>query len=175
MRIVAGAAKGRIIGTPEGNDTRPTTDKVREAIFGKLQFEIPGSHVLDLFAGSGAMGIEAMSRGAEKCVFVEKNRNAMRIVKKNAELCGFNKQSTFINADFEKAVAALDEVFDFIFIDPPYKSGFYEKAFELSLRLLKEDGVIVAEHEDEIIIPDCYEVYAEKKYSRICVSYIRKK
>ncbi|MBR3841644.1 MAG: 16S rRNA (guanine(966)-N(2))-methyltransferase RsmD [Christensenellaceae bacterium] len=172
MRIVAGSCKGRMIKTLEGQNTRPTTEKVREAIFGKLQFEIPGSTVLDFFAGSGAIGIEALSRGAKKCFFVDKSRDAMRIIKMNAESCGFTADSVFIQADFEKAAAGITEKFDFIFIDPPYQSGFYTRAFELAMGLLAEDGLIVAEHEAPIEVPKGLHIVQEKRYSRIFVSYI---
>ncbi len=176
MRIIAGSAKGRPLKTLEGMNTRPTLDKVREAIFGKLQFMIPGSRVLDMFAGSGAMGIEALSRGADSCVFIEKNRQAMKIVMENAENCKLKDKSVFMLQDYKKACEALKggEKFDFIFIDPPYAEGMYESSFELATELLFEDGMIVAEHDRAISKPIGFELIDEKHYSSVSVSYFKR-
>ena len=128
MRIIAGDFKGLKLKSPEG-DTRPTSEKAREAIFSSLQLEIPGAAVLDLFAGSGAMGIEAASRGAEKVVFNDNSKEAARIVAENCVRARLDAE--IHNMDYNrllKKLSAEGEKFDIIFIDPPYASGYGRRA-----------------------------------------------
>jgi len=121
MRVITGSCRGKKLKTLESLDTRPTTDMVKEAVFSIIQFDVPASSVLDLFAGSGQMGIEALSRGASHCVFVDSNPEAVAIVKDNVDSCGFNKESRVLCMDsleyFKVAKAGLD----IVFIDPPYR------------------------------------------------------
>ena len=124
MRIIAGKARGRQIEAPEGRNTRPTLDRVRENLFNILQMRIRGASVLDLFAGSGALSLEAISRGAEKAVLCDNDRSANRIQHRNAEALGFSGQTEILLSDWKKAVRLLSdrgETFDLIFLDPPYR------------------------------------------------------
>lgn len=122
MRIITGSAKGRKLLTLEGDATRPTSERIKGAIFSSIQFELEGRRVLDLFAGSGQMGLEALSRGAAKATFIDSSREAMEIVKKNAVSTGFFDSSHFLVSDFRNYIrkASGRESFDLVFIDPPY-------------------------------------------------------
>jgi 16S rRNA (guanine966-N2)-methyltransferase len=126
MRIISGKWRGRIIDTPQGRKTRPTSDRVREAWMSAMQTEIPGSTVLDLFSGSGALGIEALSRGAEHATFVEQAAPALRILKNNIAKLGIDPaQATIVRADAVAYAAAAGELaFDIALADPPYNQGF---------------------------------------------------
>lgn len=122
MRIITGSAKGKKLLTLEGEATRPTSERIKGAIFSSIQFEIENRRVLDLFAGSGQMGLEALSRGAERVTFIDSSREAMEIVKKNAENTGFFQRSHFLVSDYRNYIrkASGKEQFDLVFIDPPY-------------------------------------------------------
>jgi len=122
MRIITGSAKGKKLSTLEGEATRPTSERIKGAIFSSIQFEIENRRVLDLFAGSGQMGLEALSRGAERATFIDSSRKAMEIVKRNAENTGFFSRSHFLVSDFRNYIrkASGREKFDLVFIDPPY-------------------------------------------------------
>lgn len=156
MRIISGRERGRVLKTLEGEHTRPTAEKVKEAIFSIIQFEIEGRRVLDLFAGSGQLGLEALSRGARECVFVENDRQAMQIVRDNAEKCRFTEQSKFLQADYTAALKRSEEKYDIIFIDPPYQSDYYQKALELisGFDILGIHGIILVESESDLVLPD---------------------
>lgn len=169
MRVIAGSAKGIRLDAPEGLSTRPTTDKTREAVFGSLQFMLGGAVCLDLFAGSGAMGIEALSRGAARCVFVDIDRKAIGIIKKNLAATRVSGAEV-LQMHFEQALARMNERFDFIFLDPPYASGFYQKAVDLILErnLLSADGMIFAEHDGTL----CLKGVKELKTKRYGKSYV---
>ncbi len=149
-RVIAGSAKGRHLVTPEGMNTRPTTDRLKEALFGMIQFDLAGSSFLDLFAGSGQMGIEALSRGASSLVLVEQDPRALSCIRRNLQLTGFAKQSRLISASVERAIPMLQKEglkFDLIFMDPPYDHGFEKKIGELIAEhdLLSEDGMLIIE------------------------------
>ncbi len=174
MRIIAGTARGRRIEAPEGMDTRPTLDKVREAVFGKLQFVIPESNVLDMFAGSGAMGLEALSRGAATCTFIDISKKAVVTVKKNADFLGFSDRAVIYKGDSVKILEGVDEIYDFIFIDPPYKEGLYESAFEAAVKHMSDSSVIVCEHDREIQFPPSLDIIDVKRYSGIFITYLTK-
>ncbi len=145
MRVITGSARGRRLETLFGEEvTRPTTESVKEALFSMIQFEIEGKKVLDLFAGSGQLGIEALSRGARHCTFLENNRDAVRVVENNVSHCGFKDNSNIVFAD---AVSFLmrKENFDSAFVDPPYNLGLVDKCLPLLLKLMSEDGIVVCE------------------------------
>ncbi len=173
MRVITGAARGRKLKTPENYDIRPTTDNVKEALFNIIQFDIEGRRVLDLFAGTGQLGIEALSRGAESCVFIDESREAVRIVKENLKACGLS--GTVLQTD------ALDylrreEKFDLIFLDPPYDAGLYEPALTAinSVDKLSDGGIIICETRREIPLPELTAPYRKGKEYRygkvkICV------
>ncbi len=125
MRIITGSAKGVRLLSPDGNETRPTSERVKEAIFSALQLELQGRRVLDLFAGTGQMGLEAMSRGAASVTFADASADAMAIVKKNAENTGFFAKARFLIGDYRNVIrkAAGRDTYDLFFIDPPYALG----------------------------------------------------
>ena len=150
MRIIAGTARGRKIEAPEGKNTRPTLDRVRENLFNILQMKIRGSRVLDLFAGSGALSIEALSRGAESATLVDSDRNANRIQKKNLESLGFAGQAEVMLRDWKQAAAELirdGRQYDLVFLDPPYRMTDLRDVFTTLEKLLADDGLVVLEHE----------------------------
>ena len=122
MRIITGSAKGKKLLSLEGDATRPTSERIKEAVFSSIQFDIEGRRLLDLFAGSGQMGLEALSRGAEKATFIDLSREAMDIVKQNAKITGFFDSSHFLVSDWRNYIrkASGREQFDLVFIDPPY-------------------------------------------------------
>ena len=122
MRIITGSAKGKKLVSLEGDATRPTSERIKEAIFSSIQFDVEGRRVLDLFAGSGQMGLEALSRGASKATFIDLSREAMEIVKQNAKITGFFDKSHFLVSDWRNYIrkASGREQFDLVFIDPPY-------------------------------------------------------
>ena len=131
MRIIAGSCKGRPILAPKGMDTRPTLDRVKESLFGIIQFQLYGKTVLDLFAGSGNLGLEALSRGASFAAFNDMSRDAVKVIRANIEKLGFEQKSVVMNVDFAQAIRSLSaRRFDIVFLDPPYRAGLMEKALK---------------------------------------------
>ena len=122
IRIITGSAKGKKLLSPEGESTRPTSDRIKGAMFSSIQFDIEGRRVLDLFAGTGQLGLEALSRGAESCTFVEMDRDVMELIKKNAKTTGFFEVSRYAVSDWRNFIrkASGRDVYDLVFIDPPY-------------------------------------------------------
>ncbi len=155
MRIISGEYRGRKLETPKNNDVRPTTDKVKEAMFSILMPYLEDARCLDLFAGTGGLGLEALSRGAAYCVFCDKDRSSLALVKENIKKCGAEAKSKVVQGDYMKALERADEKFDIIIIDPPYDSGIYEKCLTSieKLDLLSDEGIIIAEHEKNGVLP----------------------
>ena len=178
MRIIAGTARGRKIEAPEGKNTRPTLDRVRENLFNILQMNIRGSRVLDLFAGSGALSIEALSRGAESATLVDSDRNANRIQKKNLEALGFSEQAEVLLRDWKQAAAQLTAEgrrFDIIFLDPPYRMTDLHDVFKALEELTADDGIIVLEHEAKAAVTagDAFEETDCRKWGYCGVTFYR--
>ncbi len=153
MRVITGSARGRRLKAPEGMDVRPTADKVKEAVFSAVQFDVEGSAVLDLFSGSGQLGIEALSRGAKSCVFVDSSRTSIEITKENISAAGFKDSSTVVNSDSVSYLRMCRSNFDLAFIDPPYRKGLIEQVMPLLCSHMSERGVIVCEHEKDLELP----------------------
>ena len=158
VRIIAGTAKGRKLETPEGLDTRPTLDRVKEAAFGSLQFLIPYSSVLDLFSGSGNLGLEAASRGADRVVLNDKNPKCAELIRRNASLCGFQEKVRVLNLDYLAAIDLLKkegQSFDIVFLDAPYKDGTAQIACEELFRnqMIRENGTVMIEFASELDPP----------------------
>lgn len=152
MRIIAGMAKGREIIAPKGRDTRPTLAKVRGAIFGMVQFDVPGAAVLDLFSGSGALGLEALSRGADFVVFCDNDKRAVAAVKDNVERFGFGDKSQVYNVDaleLLNRLAGEKRKFSIVLLDPPYAAELENKAIKalVELDLLENEAIIICEHD----------------------------
>ncbi len=150
MRIIAGSARGRRIDAPEGRETRPTLDRVRENLFNMLQMRVREARVLDLFAGSGALSLEALSRGASFAVLGDRDREALRIEHKNIETLGFEGRTRVMAGDWRRTVSTLrgeGEKFDLLFLDPPYAMTDLRELMEALSPLMAEGAWIVLEHE----------------------------
>lgn len=176
MRVISGKAKGRNLLTREGELTRPTADYFKEVLFDCLQFDIPGSRFLDLFSGSGAIAIEALSRGAAEAVLVEADREALAFIRKNLETTGLTSSARVLAATVENAVPALSaagEKFDFIFMDPPYEKGFEQAVFALHPeKLLSPGGSLVVESAAVTELePAGWTLYKEKKNKKTRLSF----
>ena len=188
MRVIAGDYKGRRIISPEGRDIRPTTDKTKEAIFSILTGRIAGSSVLDLFSGTGALGIEALSRGADLCVFCEKAREALGIIEENLINCGIavrriselsfeekDEPLAYIcPGDITKSLEKITGKFEIILMDPPYEKGLCEKSLEMISEqdLLAEDGMIVCEHRKQETLADEICGFVKVKERRYGISMV---
>lgn len=177
MKINSGKFKYRKIEVPE--TTRPTTEKVREAVFSMLIGRVEGATVLDLFAGSGSLGLEALSRGAEHCVFNEGDRKNYKILKNNVENCKAEDISSIYNNDFRKALVLANREFNIIFVDPPYREGYYGEVFELieEYGLLADDGVVVVEHLNDNQLSDDMGSFVKtkgKRYGTIAIDFFER-
>jgi 16S rRNA (guanine(966)-N(2))-methyltransferase RsmD len=162
LRIIAGIAKGRRLKVGTGWEIRPTPAKIREALFNILGSEIRGSYFLDLFAGSGAIGIEALSRGASRVIFVDKFTRAIRLIQHNLSLCGFKQGVDLYHLDVFRALAKMQaerEKFDFIFLDPPYRTDLVARTLETLNRLdiFQPGGKVIAEHPSRESLPAEYD------------------
>ena len=183
MRVISGNARGKKLVSLEGMNTRPTLDRVKEALFNIIQFDIADKNVLDLFAGSGAIGIEAISRGAKSVTFCDNSIDAVKIIKTNIENTRSKDKATVINTDYSLALKQLgkeNKQFDIIYLDPPYKTDFANKAIEeiINLNLLSKDGIIIVETDDnkkdETINTKNIEIFDKRKYGRAILIFIRK-
>lgn len=176
MRVITGTARGRKLKTLPGLDVRPTTDQVKEAIFSTIQFEVEGALFLDLFAGSGQMGIEALSRGARFCVFVDSSRQAQEVIRDNLASTGLAKQSRLAAADSLGFLAAASEQFDIAFLDPPYNRGILPKALPLLAPKMNPGGVILCEHQKGEELPETagdFKIYRTYRYGKVMVTAYR--
>lgn len=176
MRVITGTARGRRLKTLEGESVRPTTDKVKEAMFSIIQFEIEGRRVLDMFAGCGQLGIEALSRGAESAVFVDISRNSVSVVQENIKATGFEDVSRTVLANSLEYLDRSAEIFDLAFLDPPYKAGIMEDALERLSPHIADGGVIVCETSAEEVLPELSGGFTSKryKYGKIALTVYRK-
>lgn len=149
MRIIAGTARSLPLKTIEGMDTRPTTDRIKETLFNMLQNDVPGSYFLDLFAGSGQIGLEAVSRGARYAVFVENNKKACACIEDNIHFTKFDRETKLLQSDVISAIRSMEGKykFDVIFMDPPYKHEYEKEVLEYlkDSSILKEDTLIIVE------------------------------
>ncbi len=159
MRVISGKARGLKLNAPKNEDVRPTTDRVKESLFNIINSYVLDSNVLDLFAGTGSLGIECLSRGANKCVFVDKSKESMAIVKSNIKKAKVENESITLNTDFKNAIVSLGkkgEKFNIIFMDPPYYKNMFIDALSAvdENNLLEEDGIIVVEHDTVDSFPE---------------------
>ena len=147
MRVITGKARGVVLKTPDGMATRPTTDRVKEALFSIIQFDIPCKRVLDLFAGTGQLGIEALSREAAAAVFVDEREDACRLVRENLKRTRLESNARVIRSDYMVFLRTCSEKFDIIFLDPPYAEVFLENALKMitEIDILQSGGIIVTE------------------------------
>lgn len=171
MRVVSGSCKGKALKAVPGNSTRPTTDKVKEAIFNMIGPYFDGGVGFDLFAGSGGLGIEALSRGLEKVIFVDRDGKAIQTIYENIHKCEFDHQVEVYRNDAEraiKAVAKRELVFNYIFMDPPYKKQQLEKLLKMidEHKLVSKNGAVICEHGSEFELPDMVGDFMKVKYEK---------
>lgn len=179
MRIITGKARGIQLKTPEGMTTRPTTDRVKEALFSIIHFEIPGARVLDLFGGTGQLGIEALSRGAKHAVFVDSQESACKLIWENLGRAKMQKDGQVVRCDYLQYLDRCREKFDIILLDPPYSEVFLENALKriTEIDILESNGIIVAERPLGKDLPWEFEGYTRSrdyKYGKILLTIYRK-
>lgn len=170
MRVIAGTARRINLITPKGLDTRPTTDRIKETLFNMINNDLCDANFLDLFSGSGGIGIEAISRGAKKAIFVENGREACECINKNLNATKLQEKGILISKDFKIALKSLKECFDIVFMDPPYNLGVEKEVLTLLLdnNLVNEDSMVIIEAElnkDFDFVKEIgYELTKEKRY-----------
>ena len=179
MRVITGSARGMALKAPKGMDTRPTMDQVKEGIFSAIQFEVEGRRVLDLFAGSGQLGIEALSRGAAHCTFVDKGREPAAVVKENLKKTRLEERAAVVQADYSSYLKNCRERFDLILLDPPYAEIFLETALKIisEIDILTNGGIIVCERPFDKAL-DCafpgLVRYRDYRYGKAAVTIFRR-
>lgn len=175
MRVISGIARGTKLDSRESISTRPTLDRIKENMFNLIQDKVRDSVVLDLFAGSGQLGIEALSRGADRAYFCDIDKEDIVFLEKNIDKTRLTEKSIVLNDDFKKVLKTINEKFDLIFIDPPYKSNFVEESLELIFEnaILNTDGLIVIETDEtqkiqELLDSKSYiNILKTKNYGRV--------
>lgn len=176
MKIITGFLKGKQIKDYNIDGTRPTMDRVKESIFSSIQNHIKDSVVLDLFAGTGNLGIEAISEGAKECYFIDNNISAINVIKKNINNFNISDKSYIYLIDYKKYLKTTDKKYDVIFLDPPYKMKVIDKILEIinERDLLNKNGIIIYEYEGDFIKVDNFNVIKEKKYGKKKVTVLKK-
>ena len=181
MRIISGKAKGTKLYTLEGNNTRPTLDRVKESVFNIMQSEIQNTKVLDLFAGCGAIGLEFLSRGAEQAVLCDKSKEAIEIIKKNVQKTHMENVAQILNCDFEECLDKLkNQKFDIVYLDPPYATDYILKSITRILKneIINQESTIIVETDDENRILKEIEklevqVVDKRKYGRATIIFLK--
>ncbi len=176
MRVITGSRRGRKLVTLEGDSVRPTTDKVKESVFNIIQFDLENAVVLDLFAGCGQLGIEALSRGAEFAVFVDSSNQSLAVVEENLKITDFRDVSKTVRADALDYLDRVIEKYDIAFLDPPYKAGLMEEAIKRVKDHINDNGIIVCETDSNEFLPEVIEGFTSKryKYGKIALTVYRK-
>lgn len=175
MRVITGTARGMRLKELPGLETRPTTDKVKESVFNIVQFDVEGRRVLDLFGGTGQMGIEALSRGAASCAFVDVRKEAAAVIRANLARTKLEEQGKVVQGDYLAFLTGCREKFDLVFLDPPYGAGMLEKALEAiaKIDIMTENGIIVCESAAESALPELAAPYAkgrDYRYGKIKIT-----
>ncbi|MBU5434300.1 16S rRNA (guanine(966)-N(2))-methyltransferase RsmD [Pseudoflavonifractor sp. MSJ-37] len=179
MRVITGSARGKRLKELEGMETRPTTDRVKEGLFNIIQFDLEGRRVLDLFGGTGQLGIEALSRGAASCDFVDLRKDAAAVIRANLKETRLEDRGRVVQGDSLSFLAGCRGKYDVIFLDPPYASGLLEKAMELvcKIDILSEHGIMVCESAADHVLPDVeapYEKGRDYRYGKIKITLYRR-
>ncbi len=180
MRVITGSARGRRLKELKGMEIRPTTDRVKEAIFSIIQFDVEGRKVLDLFGGTGQMGIEALSRGASRCVFVDIRKEAVQLIKENLRHTELEDRAEVVQEDYLSFLNRSREKFDLIILDPPYETEIIKKALQsiTSIDKVSENGIIICENGSNSewpILPEPYELQKEYRYGNVRVALYRRR
>ncbi|MBQ4087997.1 MAG: 16S rRNA (guanine(966)-N(2))-methyltransferase RsmD [Clostridia bacterium] len=178
MRVISGSARGKKLISAEGLDVRPTLDRVKESVFNMIAFDLPDAIVLDLFSGSGALGIEALSRGAKHAVFVDNNSTSLSVTKQNLEATRLSDLAETVQSDSIRYLKTTSKTFDIILIDPPYQAGLYDEVLSLiyERNLLNPDGLMIVESalDDAPQIPSGrYSEVRDKKYGKVKILLIK--
>lgn len=179
IKIIAGKNRGNILKTKEGITTRPTLNRIRENLFNIIRDKVPGAKVLDLFAGSGAIGIEALSRGAAEASFIELDKEAYRILRENLEKTNNLVKSKIFNGDFRNFLKISNNTYDIIYIDPPYHINVYEEVLSIlgSNNILDESGIIILEAKKDTILPQetkDFKCYRDVIYGNTIIKFYNK-
>ncbi len=175
MRVITGTARGRKLKTLEGDSVRPTTDMVKEAMFSIIQFDVENACVLDMFCGCGQLGIEALSRGAERCTFVDISRQSMAVTEDNLETVGFRNISKTVISNSLEYLDRTSEIFNVALLDPPYRAGIMTDAIERVRLHIAENGVIVCETDAREELPEIDGFLKKRyKYGKIALTVYRK-
>lgn len=172
MRIITGDKRGKKLEALSEKGVRPTTDRVKEALFNILQFRLEGRCFLDLFAGSGQIGIEAISRGAKSAVFVDNNKVALSVIKKNISMVGFDTKAKVVSSDYAVYLNNTSDVFDIAFVDPPYYDQIISGAMNLLVEHMSETGMIICEHPEKAELHESYGKFCKKKTYRYGKIYL---
>ena len=176
MRVITGTARGRKLVTPQGLDTRPTSDMVKEALFSIIQFEVEGAVFLDLFAGSGQVGIEALSRGAHSATFIDTSREAQNALNKNLETTGFKSKAKVSMMEAASFLKSTSTRFDIAFLDPPYHQGIIPEVLPLLAERMSPGGIIICETEKNEQLPEeagGFKKLKEYRYGKIMLTSYR--
>ncbi len=177
MRVITGSARGRKLGTPSGLAVRPTTDLVKEAVFSIIQFDIEAATVLDLYAGSGQMGIEALSRGAKSCVFVDSGRESQAVIRDNLATTELTDRATVVPMDSKAYLGITGESFDIALLDPPYDQGMIPQVLPLLAPKMSDSGIILCEHQKGEQLPTQvgeFAVHKTYRYGKTMVTVYRR-
>lgn len=179
MRVITGTAKGIVLKTPDGMLTRPTAERVKEALFSAIQYDLPGARVLDLFAGTGQLGIEALSRGAKEAVFVDMRKEVCAMVRENLRRTHLTDQAQVVQSDYMSYLGRKQQPFDLIFLDPPYAEVFLENAIKriTEIDILVNGGIIVTERPVGKELPGIYPGFSRSrdyKYGKTLITIFRK-
>ena len=177
MRVITGTARGRKLAALEGVEVRPTTDMVKEAMFSILQFEMEGANVLDLFAGSGQLGIEALSRGARACVFVDSSRDSQNITRQNLQHTGLSSAARVAAMDYAAFLRSTKDTFDIALLDPPYEKGLAADALPLLVDKMSPGGAILCETRKGEPMPERvgeFAIHRTYRYGKIALTLYRR-
>lgn len=177
MRVITGEARGRKLVTLEGEDVRPTTDRVKEGMFNIIQFDLEGANVIDLFAGSGQLGIEALSRGAKHCTFIDSANRSVEVVKQNLKTIGFEKRASVFCGDAKMYIGLSKDNFDIALLDPPYNKNIIDAVLPSVAEKMTDYGVIICESALDEKLPETageFSIHREYRYGKIKLTAYRK-
>lgn len=176
MRVISGEKKGKKLISLEGDDVRPTTDRVKESLFSIIQFSIPGRNFLDLFAGSGQIAIEALSRGAKSATLVDASAKSIAVCKQNLQNVDYTVKAKLVNAQSNIFIKNTLEMYDIAFLDPPYRKGLIEECMPFLVQKMNKGGTIICEHPSDLSLDDAFGEFIKQKtyrYGKIMLTIYR--